>query len=487
MSNAAVIEKKRSVPLALDQLEPGPENVSPEDEKVTSALPEGVTSGMLYKDIVRIAWPSFLELILTQIVSMADMMMVGGVGAWAISAIGLTNQPKFMLMTMIMALNVGATALVARYKGMGQPEKARNVLRQALLITFILAAIFSVIGLIFAEPLVKFMGAADAQTLEGGTIYLKIQMYGFIFMALTSTITATLRGVGNSRAAMIYNLIANGVNIIGNYLLIHGNLGFPALGVAGASLATIIGQFVAFAIATGIILGKRQYIYLDLKEKFRIDFEAIRAIIKIGLPAMLEQVIMRTGMIIYAKTVASLGTIDFAVHNICMNIQSLSFMNGQAFAVSATSLMGQSLGKRRYDMAQAYCSRTRRIGMYFSILLGLAAFFFGGAFVSLYNTDPYIIERGAMVLKIVALIQPLQSSQFIIAGALRGAGDTRATAVVSFITILLVRPGIAILLVNVAGWGLVGAWVALAADQCLRSLLILLRFASGKWKHIKVS
>ena len=254
-------------------------------------------------------------------------------------------------------------------------------------------------------------------------------------MALTSTITASLRGVGDSRSSMIYNLIANLVNVCFNWLLIYGNLGFPEMDVAGASLATVIGQFVAFIIALYLLLKGNGFLKLELRRGFKPDRTTLSDMLGIGIPAMVEQLLMRAGMIIFSKTVASLGTTAYATHQVCMNIQALSFMTGQAFAVSATTLMGQSLGKRRPDMAQAYCSRTRRIGMICAVVLALVFIFFGGNLVGLYNKDPEIIRVGAHILLIVAVLQPLQTSQFIIAGGLRGAGDTRATAVITFITV----------------------------------------------------
>ena len=118
-------------------------------EKVTKKLPPEVSSGMLYKDIVRIAWPSFIELMLTQLASMVDLMMVGQLGPWALTAVGLTTQPKFLLMTMFNAMNGGVTAMVARYRGAGEQDKANMIMRQGILMTFVLSAIASVIGYIF--------------------------------------------------------------------------------------------------------------------------------------------------------------------------------------------------------------------------------------------------------------------------------------------------------------------------------------------------
>jgi putative MATE family efflux protein len=458
-----------------------------EVENITKdTLPPHVTSKMLYSDIVKLAWPSVVEMTLTQLASMVDLMMVGGLGAWALSAVGLTVQPKFLLMILFMAMNVGATAMVARYKGAGEQEKANQVMRQALILTLVFSVVSSVIGYIFSEKLIIFMGAPDAQTLREGTIYLKIQMVGFTFMALTSTITAVLRGVGNSRTAMIYNLMANIVNVIFNYFLIEGNFGFPRMEVAGASIATVIGELAAFVFALLYITKGNQYLHLRLKDSFKPDAASMKQIFSIGFPAMVEQLLMRVGVIIYVKTIAGLGTVAYAVHQICMNIQSLSFMNGQGFAVSATSLTGQSLGKNRPDMAHAYNHRTRRFGMAVSIVIGASFIFFGKNIVGLYNDDPDIIAQGARIMMFVGFTQPLQSSQFILTGALRGAGDTKATAIITFLTVLLLRPLAAIYFINSLHWGLEGAWFAFILDQTVRSVLVLFRYNSGKWRNIKI-
>ena len=174
-------------------------------ERVSKRLPDGITSSMLYQDILRIALPATVELMLSSLVSMMDMIMVGGLGTWAISAVGLTTQPKFILMTMSMSINVGATALVAQAKGAGKQEKARSYTRQALLLNLLLAILVSITGFLFSRPMVRFMGAADEHILNAGTAYLQIQMASFLFFALTSVITAVLRGIGDSKTAMYYN------------------------------------------------------------------------------------------------------------------------------------------------------------------------------------------------------------------------------------------------------------------------------------------
>jgi len=479
-AQATAQTKAKTVRTTLDSL---PMGDSTYKDTVKPPMPQGVTSRMVYSDIFRIAWPALIELFLTQFVSMADTMMVSQIAPWATAAVGLAAQPRMLLSLLFTAMNTGTMAVASRARGAGDQDRAKRTVRQAIFMTFVISFICSIVGYICATPLVRFMGAADAETLNAGVVYLQIQMLGFVPFALTTTVTAALRAVGNSRTAMIYNLTANLVNVFFNWVLIYGNLGMPRMEVAGASLATIIGQFVAFAIAVRAITKKDQYLRFDIKGSYKPDWEIIRSIAKIGVPAMLEQAVIRTGMIIYTKIIASLGTTTMATHQICMNIQSMTMMLGQAFQIPATSLMGQSLGRKRLDMARIYAARVRRAGIFVSLFISTALIIFGRQLVGLYNDTPEIMDLGAKILFLLAFLEPFASSQMITVGSLRGAGDTKATAMIYLITILLIRPGFAAVAVYALDLGLQGAWYGFMADQFVRSILVQIRFKSGKWQH----
>lgn len=479
---------KANSDLALYKLELG--NDDPDSygrmDKLTMKLPAGLTNGLLFKDIIKIAWPSLVELLLTQLASMVDQMMVGGIGPWAIASVGLIMQPKMLLSTLFMSMNVGATAMVARYKGAGEHEKANTVLRQALMLTTVIAVVLSAVGYVFAEDMMRFMGGKELElaVLSGSTTYFKIQMLGFVPFAMTMTFTAVLRGVGNSRVTMVYNTISNVVNIVFNYLLINGKYGFPRMEVAGASLATILGQFVAFALAMRQVASGRHYLYLEIKKGFKPVKEELSKIFKIGFPALVEQGVMRIGMITYYRIVAGLGTFALATHTACMSILGFSFMLGQAISVSSTSLVGQSLGRKRPDVAQAYSSRSSQLGLMAAAVLGAIILLTNEWLMTLYSKEPEVIKNGAFILTIIAFLQPFQAMQFVLAGSLRGAGDTKATAVISFITVTLLRPLLAWVGVYQLNLGLTGAWLALVGDQLVRSAFIYLRYRAGKWKRL---
>ncbi len=453
-------------------------------------IPDGVAKSSLYRDVVLIAWPSLVELVLTQLTSMADQVMVGHLpgqeGITALAAVGLAAQPKFLLMTMVQALNVGATAMIARFRGQQDREKANLVFKHAMLLNLLISFLFMLVGLTFSEELIRFMGGGgiSGETLKLGVTYLDIQLYGFIPLCMGITVTAALRGIGDTRTPMLYNTAANVINLFFNYVMIYGHFGVPKMGVAGASLATIIGQTAAFLIAMWVAFGKRHYVYIDLREKFTFDKDLMGRVVNIGLPSMMEQLFMRAGIIIYTKQVTGLGDLIYATHQICMSIQSMSFMMGQAFANAATTLMGQSIGKRRFDMSAVYMRMTRNLGIAASFVLMLLMICFNEQIIGLFKDSPEVIRMGAPILILLAVSQPFQADQFIVSGGLRGAGDTRYTAIVTAITVLGVRTAICVVLIRVFHLGLWGAWIALVADQCLRTLLMSVRYRSGKWKEI---
>ena len=486
------VQKQKVVKTTIDTLEFGEIDAEKEGKYKKYKLPDGVDKGMMRIDILTIALPSLVELVLTSLTSMADQIMVGRLpgqlGVQALSAVGLCMNPKFILMTALMAINTGTTAVVARYRGMGNQEKANQTFKQSLIFNIFLSAIMMVIGVVFARELIGLIAGngISETTVEYAVTYFRIQMYGFIPLMMTNTVTSTLRAIGDSKMPMVYNTIANVVNLFFNYGLIYGKLGMPEMDVAGASLATVIGQCVAFVIAMYIMFSKKRYVYIDFKEKTGYNKTIMSNVLGIGLPSMLEQLCLRIGIIIYSRIVASLGDISYATHMVCMNIQSLTFMSGMAFQNSATTLMGQSLGRRRLDMADNYTRMTRNISFWISCIIGVVLALFGGQIVNIYNSTPEIVEMGGKLLAIVAITQPFQSSQFVTTGALRGAGDTKYPAVVIFICTLIVRSVLGYIFVIQLDMGLIGAWFAIVVDQLLKTAMIFARYNTGKWRFFKL-
>ncbi len=449
---------------------------------------EVASSKQKMKLILELTWPSLAENILSSLASIVDMMMVGGLGAYAIAGIGLVTQPKFMMLAAFMAMNTGTTAIIARCKGAGHQKEANNAVWNALIVAFFLTIIVCTGMLAILEPLVRFIAGTELseQAIQAGLIYLKIQVYGFPTMAFSMTINASLRGAGNTRAAFYNTMTLNLVNIFFNYCMIGGNLGFPRWEVAGASIATVIGQFVGMLMAWRVLIFGKEYITLDIKRPGRVEFKMIKRIINLGLPALIEQIIMRAGNIWFTTIVTALGDLSYAAHMIAMNVLSLSFTTGMSFGVSATTLVGQCLGRKRPDLAKDYVSTIQKLSFITSVAVAFFLFFGGKPVAAMYSKDLFIISLAASMLKIIAFVNPMSSARFVFLASLRGAGDTLFPAIVTFFGVLLARPLLSLLMVNVFNLGLTGVWIALSSDGVICLALAFMRYRQGKWQHIVI-
>ncbi len=448
------------------------QGVIPEDKKI-------------YKNTWNIAFPAMMDSFLVSLVSMMDTIMVGGLGSAAIAAVAITNQPKFIILATFIAMNVGVTAVVARRRGEGDRAGANRALGQAVSISMLLSIIISALGFIFARPLLIFAGS-QPDMIDASVIYFKILMIGIPFTAVTLCINAAQRGSGNTKIAMRINLTANIINVIFNFLLINGKFGFPALGIAGAAIATVLGNIVGFFMAASSLMHRDQFLRLNKKLLFPFDKTIIKPIFNIALSAGVEQIFMRIGFFTYIKIVASLGTTELAAHNICMNLVNISFAFSDGLGVSASSLIGQSLGKARSDLAMIYGKVCQRISLVIALVMFLFFTLGGKYMVMLFSREAEILAMASPLLLIIAINTPFQYSQTIFSSGLRGAGDTKFTAFVAMISIGIIRPGLSWFLCYPVGLGLIGAWLGFLSDQLVRFTLSYYRFHRGNWYSIKV-
>ena len=443
------------------------------------------TPSSMVKKTFKIAWPSATEAFLISIIGAVDMMMVGRLGESAIAAVGITNQPKFILLSMLFALNVGTTVVISRRRGEKNHQALKDVMRHSLIIAFIMSLVFAIIGIVFAKELVLIAGASS-DYLQTSIDYLRIIMIGNFFLGMSMNINAAQRGVGNTLIAMKTNLTANVVNVILNFLLINGIWIFPRLEVVGAGIATTIGNFVMFVIAFRSILDKESLLYQSFKDSFKYSKEIVSSFIKLGKPALTEQIFIRIGFLLYARAVADLGTTAFATHQLVMNVMVISFAIGDGLSTANSALIGQSLGAKRPDVAMGYGKITQRIGLTAAILFSTLLALNRESVLSLFTNDQTIIELGAPLIVILSVIILFQIVQVIVVGALRGAGDVKFVATLSLVSVSIVRPALTYVFAYGLGFGLTGAWMSVLVDQIMRFVISQMRFNSATWTKIKV-
>jgi MATE family multidrug resistance protein len=461
--------------------------------------------------VLNLALPAVGEQMLNMLVGLADTFMVGHLGASAVAAVGLSNQAVMLVTTFFAAVATGVTALVARHIGARETGSAEGILGQGYLLGAALGLLGTVLSLALAVPIMIAL-RAPADVVIPGANYLSIVSTTFLLAAWMFIGNAALRGSGDTRSPMLVMLVVNVVNIAVAYLFIYGPGPFPQLGVEGSALGAAAGRGVGGLLVTGLLLRGRAIRRRSTSavaeeqgaesalesgsaaagvDKLRLrprllrpDVIPLRRILNIGLPAGAEQLMMRLGMITYATTVAALGTAAFAAHQIALQAESLSYMPGFGFAVAATTLVGQGLGAGDPGRARADTYQAYRLALVLMSFMGLIFFFFPEQIMSIFIEDPAVIRLGVWPLRLVAFSQPMLATMMVFAGALRGAGDTRATLGITAAGLWLVRVPLAFLLTPTLG--LVGAWIAMGIDLNLRGLGMFLRFRSGKWAMIKV-
>lgn len=441
----------------------------------------------LFLVTLNMAWPAILESFFVAFAGLVDSYMVSSLGSSAVAAVGLTTQPKFMGLSLFFAMNVSVSALVARRLGQNKREEGNQIALTAFLFVILSAILLSITFVVFANPIIRLCGSS-ADTHDMAVSYFRIIMGGMIFNCVQMIVNAAQRGSGNTKITMRTNVTSNIVNIIMNYALINGHFGFPALGIQGAALATVLGTVVAFFMSIFSIRKADTFISLTymFKDKIHPSLQALGNLIHIGYSIFFEQILMRIGFMLTAIMAADQGTYAMAAHQVAMNIMGLSFSFGDGLQSAAVALIGRSLGEKNPDKAKAYGSTCRFMGTVISILLALA--YFAGAkwLFSLFFTETEIITYGVHIMYVIIFVVIFQISQVIYMGCLRGAGDTLYTAIASTISVTLIRTLVSYVAGYPLGLGIEGIWLGVLGDQVSRFIMASIRFRQGKWVNIKI-
>ena len=296
---------------------------------MTAAQP---TRGSMTRKAISVAWPAVVESFFIVLAGMIDTMMVAELGPYAVAATGLTAQPKFIGLTVFFGVNIAVSALVARRKGERNQEDANEITLTALWLTVALCAVLTAVS--------------NEDTHEAAVEYFRIIMGGLFFNVITMVINAAQRGSGNTKLSMYTNLVSSIVNIIFNWLLIKGRLGFPAWGIRGAAIATVLGTVVSAGMAVFSLFRRTSYVRIPLMVSLKSRFtkRACRSIWTLAASSTVENLAMRIGFLATAMIAARLGTDEFAAHNIGMNLLGLGFSFADGMQVAAIALTGESLG-----------------------------------------------------------------------------------------------------------------------------------------------
>lgn len=439
------------------------------------------------KVVIDMAWPAIVESFFVAFAGLVDSLMVSSMGSYAVAAVGLTTQPKFIGLSLFFAMNVSISALVARRRGENRREDANRILHTAIWFIVIAAAVLSVIFVVGADPLIRLCGSNE-DTHESAVAYFRIIMGGMIFNCVQMGINAAQRGAGNTKITMRTNVTSNTINIVFNYLLIGGHFGFPKLGIYGAAIATVLGTVVASIMSVMSVCKKDIFVSIPyiIENKIKPSLSTFGIIIKVGYSVFFEQILMRVGFMLTAIMAADQGTAAMAAHQVGMNIMSLSFSFGDGLQATAVALIGRSLGEKNEQLAKDYGKLCRKVGIVIAIVLTIVYLVGAEGLMSLFFEEENIVAIGVSIMRVIIFVVIFQISQVIYMGSLRGAGDTLYTAIAAIISVTVIRTVFSYLCCYTLGWGIIGIWLGVLADQLSRFSFATIRFSQGKWTKIQI-
>ena len=404
-------------------------------------------------------------MLLGMLVGLVNTYLVGHLGAASLTAVG-----------------TGATALTARMIGARDMAGANRVVGQALAIAFACGLLSSTLLVGFAEPAMVLMGARG-EALAQGVLYLRIVSAVFPISSLMFIGNACMRGAGDARTPLLVMAAVNVVNVAIAWGLVEGIGPLPALGVRGAAWGSAAGRVVGGLLVVGLLIKGRGGLQLRWRGP---DREIIWRILRVGLPASLDQLIFRFGMLVWVRIVASLGTVAYAAHQVALNAESISFMPGWGFAMAATTLVGQGLGASDHERAERDAMLCFGIAAIFMSVMGVVFFVSAPQIMGLFTDEVEVIALGSMPLRLIGVVQPLLAAMMVFAGGLRGAGDTLTPMLVNGASVWLLRVPLSLLAIHWFDWGLTGVWLVMALDLTLRGIVLLWQFRCGRWKTVEV-
>jgi putative MATE family efflux protein len=438
----------------------------------------------LGRRILTLAWPAVAEQTLAMTISLVDFYIVGHLGTAALDGVGLGGQMLFLTQAFLSAVGVGSTALVARHIGAQEPEEAVRTARQSLVLAVGIGLVMALATLIFIRPIISLFGG-EPDVVEQGILYLGTIAPSFVLVAVLLIGNAVLRGAGDTRTPMLVMVVVNVINIGVAWSLTQGVAGLPKLGVVGSGLGAASGQTIGGLIVLALLVRGRGAIRLGLQLP-RWDPARIRRILNVGLPAGAEQILLQLALTSLIAVIARFGTEAYAAHMVTWRIAQISFLPGWGFAMAASTLVGQELGARQPQRARESGYVAFRGALLVMVIMGVAIFAFDSALIRLFIDDSAVMAYGVPILQIAALIQPAMAASFVFSGALRGAGDTRATLAITVFSVWGLRVVATYLLGQMLGLALIGAWLAIGIDFFFRAAMFWWRFRSGKWQSIQV-
>ncbi len=433
-----------------------------------------------HQKILKLSVPAAINSLLDMLQVITDLIMVGRISAFAVAAVGLGLQSLMFIFAILTLLHVGTSALLSRFVGAQRMKRASMGLSTLLRFAFMLSLPVMAAWYFLASNIYKWFGTApEVVALGAEYVQMLTWMLPFVFMKLV--FVSALNSAGDTKTPMKVKIGSIILNVMLNYLLIFGHYGFPELGVLGAAVGTVIVNILEFVIYVILYL-RHKTPYIPLWHYSR---SLLSRALKVGIPASFERALTFGSLMLFTVIITQYGTEALAGYQIGLRVEGLAFMPGIGFTIAAMALMGQGLGAKKPEQAKEDVLLVLKYTVGFMFFLSFFMIFMPEKIVWFFTDDEQTIEQASLYLRIVGLSQIPLAFNFVLSGALRGAGDSKKTLKINLTSLWFVRIIPAFLL----SWyfeNIIFVYLAMISDTFVKAIWLWSTFNRGEWQKIKV-
>lgn len=442
------------------------------------------TTGSINRALFMLAVPMIAEMIMEALFALMDVLFVSRIGGNAVATIGLTESIVTIVYATGFGLAMTATAFVARRTGEKKMQEAAFTAGQAIVLALVISLPLSIAGFIFAEDILRLMGATPA-IIEEGTTYTRITLGSNIIIMLLFLNNAIFRGAGDAAMAFRVLVLANLLNIILDPILIFGLGPVPAMGVTGAAIATATGRGIGVIYQLWVLFSGRSLIRIKLAD-LKMRASLVWEMFKVSLGGVGQFLIGSASWILLVRIISMFGEDAVAGYTIAIRVIIFTILPSWGLANAAATLVGQNLGAGKPERAQSSVWKAAFYNMLFLASVALLFFILAPFIISLFTKDPVVKDHGISFLRIICLGYISFAYGMVMSQAFNGAGDTRTPTVMNFFCLWLVQIPLAYLLGVVFNMGIPGVCIAVAVADTLLAAIGIILFRRGKWMQVKV-
>lgn len=439
--------------------------------------------------VLALSWPAIVQQLMLTLVQYIDTAMVGSLGPNATASVGVVSSSVWLFNGLLGAAATGFAVQVAQHIGARETERARSVVRESMLFSLLFGVFMGSAAAALSFSLPGLLGAEEAIRPDASAYFLIVGCSMPFLMAI-NLMSSLLRCMGDTRTPMLFNITLNILNTIFNFLLIYEPreasvfglrvfLPGAGLGVPGAALGSALASLLVALLFLRRFLSRDFPLRISLRDRFRFTRDCLSAMIRIAIPQAMAHTASCGAQIAVTVIVAGLGTQAVAANSLAVTAEALCYQPGYGVSTAATTLVGQSIGAGRRDLAVRFARVSTLLGMAIMTGTGLLMFLFAEPLIGMFTPDADVMRLGASVLRIEAFTEPLFAASIVASGAFSGAGDTKWSFAANLLSMWGIRLPIALLLIG--SLGLTGMWIAMACELSIKGLIFLWRLRSKKW------